>query len=255
MKLKQFLENCGKFIGGIVTYATLDGYVRNLKDTTLRYKLLEEHKKVERLSSELNERYRNDSTLELANVKLNKYNTELNDLTNNVNNEVNKIKEINSKLKDHNLDNIGELNNDLIYHTENIKNELSNSNNILNEVKELIDKLSSNNSGSSSNYIGYNNFRLELDNIINSLSNEQLSAVGHISASIFILLCLLSIISVFYGDSLIKYFKLEEKYPKLARFIQLRRRLQQYYFTLNIFLIILTLFFIIYINISVLYYT
>jgi hypothetical protein len=49
--------------------------------------------------------------------------------------------------------------------------------------------------------------------------------------------------SVFYGDSLIKYFKIEEKYPRIAKYIQLRRKFQQYYFfisTLWIFLALVT---------------
>ena len=38
-----------------------------------------------------------------------------------------------------------------------------------------------------------------------------------------------NIILVLYGDYLIKRFDLENKYPKLAKFIQLRRKLQNFY--------------------------
>ena len=41
-----------------------------------------------------------------------------------------------------------------------------------------------------------------------------------------------NIILVLYGDYLIKRFDLENKFPKLAKFIQLRRKLQTYYLKL-----------------------
>jgi hypothetical protein len=57
--------------------------------------------------------------------------------------------------------------------------------------------------------------------------------VIHIIYSLTILLFLSSLITVFYSDTIIKFYKLEEKYPRLAKFIQLRRKFQQYYFFFN----------------------
>jgi len=50
---------------------------------------------------------------------------------------------------------------------------------------------------------------------------------------------LTSIIFIFYGDILIKKYDLENKYPKLAFIIQLRRKFQKYYFKLNCLFILL----------------
>jgi hypothetical protein len=59
---------------------------------------------------------------------------------------------------------------------------------------------------------------------------------------------------VYYGDKLIIYFNLETKWPKLAKFIQLRRKFQDYYIRINALIIILILLFVIYINIKIFIY-
>jgi hypothetical protein len=45
---------------------------------------------------------------------------------------------------------------------------------------------------------------------------------------------MISIVVILYGDHLIKKYKLEEKYPKLAKWIELRRRLQRYALIISI---------------------
>jgi uncharacterized integral membrane protein len=57
-----------------------------------------------------------------------------------------------------------------------------------------------------------------------------------------------SIMLIYFGDYFINYFNLEAKYPKLANFIKMRRKFQNYYVILNLIIIILILFIIIYIN-------
>ena len=73
------------------------------------------------------------------------------------------------------------------------------------------------------------------------LSTTQQNALFHICFNITIFLCVLTLIGVFYGDKIIINYKLEERYPKLARIIQLRRRFQVYYFTWNCIIIIVLL--------------
>jgi DNA repair exonuclease SbcCD ATPase subunit len=88
-----------------------------------------------------------------------------------------------------------------------------------------------------------------LQSFFNGLTYEQNLAVVHISGSMFILFSLINIISIFYGEKLIIYFNLENRFPKIAKFIQIRRRLQQYYLLMNIGLIFVVLVIIIFINI------
>jgi hypothetical protein len=49
---------------------------------------------------------------------------------------------------------------------------------------------------------------------------------------------LISIVFIFYGDILIEKYKLEEKYPRLATIIRLRRKFQRYYLLLSILFIL-----------------
>jgi hypothetical protein len=48
----------------------------------------------------------------------------------------------------------------------------------------------------------------------------------------------ISIVFVFFGEYLIQRYDLDNKYPKLAKFIHLRRKFQKYHLMLNIFFII-----------------
>jgi len=115
-------------------------------------------------------------------------------------------------------------------------------------IKDLANSSSSSSSSSSSNnYISFHFFD-NLQQFINSLDMVQTLAVMHISGSIVILLSLYSIICIFFGNSLIDYFDLENRFPKLAKFIKLRRTFQKYYLMINIGLISIILIIIIYIN-------
>ena len=58
--------------------------------------------------------------------------------------------------------------------------------------------------------------------------------MGKLSVSLFflnyaILQALSSILVIFYGVYLLKKFKIEEKFPRLSKFISLRRKFQAYY--------------------------
>jgi hypothetical protein len=75
-----------------------------------------------------------------------------------------------------------------------------------------------------------------------TLEVEQIAAVVNILGFVIVLSSLVSIAMVLFGDFLIKIFNLEEKYPKLARFIQLRRKFQFYYLNYNFIFILLISF-------------
>ena len=105
---------------------------------------------------------------------------------------------------------------------------------------------------SGNNFIS--NFNLQvLYDFLDSLTLLEESAFVHIMIFIFILLCLFNILSIFFGNELIKYFKLEEKYPRLELFFRLRMRFQRYYLMWNIFLIVLVCFLAIFLNLLVFY--
>ena len=66
----------------------------------------------------------------------------------------------------------------------------------------------------------------------------QESALLHIIIYIYILATVFNILGIFFGNEVIKYFELENKYPKLHIFFKLRAKFQRYY----LFLIFFTLF-------------
>jgi hypothetical protein len=64
---------------------------------------------------------------------------------------------------------------------------------------------------------------------LDSLSREELLSLGGLLFNYLILSNTISIILILYGDYLILRFDLENKYPKLAKLIQFRRKFQEYY--------------------------
>jgi len=72
-----------------------------------------------------------------------------------------------------------------------------------------------------------------------TLEGVQQLAVGIFLGKSVILSSLISIIFIFYGDNLLNKYKIAEKYPKLAKIIELRKKYQKYYFKYNCLLILM----------------
>ena len=78
---------------------------------------------------------------------------------------------------------------------------------------------------------------LELFKNINNLTFEQLIYVTHLSGSIVILISIISISTIVYSNAIIEYLQLETKYPKIAKFIQLRKKFQNYLLIMDLIII------------------
>lgn len=87
-------------------------------------------------------------------------------------------------------------------------------------------------------YSAFMSFNLQ--DFLKSLTLLELFAFTTLCFNSIILNCLISIIFIYYGEFLIKYFNLELKYPKLAKFIAFRRSLQSYTVKFNLFLIFIS---------------
>lgn len=74
---------------------------------------------------------------------------------------------------------------------------------------------------------------------LDSLTLLEESALFHIVVLLVILSIAFNIYSVLFGNEVIKYFKLEEKYPRLHIFFKLRLQFQRYYLILNLILLII----------------
>ena len=103
----------------------------------------------------------------------------------------------------------------------------------LSELKEEIDKLIeiiSNDESTNKLVSVINKFYEHLD----TLSILQESSILHILLFTVLTVTVLNILSVLFGIELIKYFKLEERMPKLAGFFRLRAQFQRYYLIWNV---------------------
>lgn len=89
---------------------------------------------------------------------------------------------------------------------------------------------------------------LEYQELISSFSLIPKLTFTNMLTGVLVLNSLFTIVVIFYGESLINYLKLETKLPRLAKFIKYRTKLQQYYFLLNILIIICAIVIMIYAN-------
>ena len=95
-----------------------------------------------------------------------------------------------------------------------------------------------------------------LDNFnhyLSTLNLEQSLAITNLFGIFIILVTLISIIFIFYGNIILNYFNLEDRYPKIANIIILRRKFQQYYLLWNIVLITIVLVVMFLINLTMLF--
>ena len=71
---------------------------------------------------------------------------------------------------------------------------------------------------------------------LSTLSSEQLCCLFNIIGFGMLLGILSSINFILFGEYLIKYFNIEERFPKIAKYIRLRQTANKYYLIFNIYL-------------------
>lgn len=65
----------------------------------------------------------------------------------------------------------------------------------------------------------------------------QSLAIVHLFAIVFILMSLISLVSLYFGESIIAKFNIEEKYPKINKYIQKRIKYKVFYLKKDIIII------------------
>ena len=93
-------------------------------------------------------------------------------------------------------------------------------------------------------------FYNEYLSFIGTLDIVQKLALGQMIFYTVLLYNLFSLTIIIYGEMLLNYYKLEDKYPKLGGFIRLRRKFQQFYLFINLVSIALILLGLLYLNYS-----
>ncbi len=201
-------------------------------------------------SEETNNKLDNLQTLVEESNALNK---NLSDKLNTIDPEVelNKIEGINNISENvdnirKSLDNIqGEIISNIptpnIEEIKNVNKTLIDQNKIYEEILKYISKFGENSGDNSNSFIINNNLIDSINNFYSNLSILETLVVIHISGFIAILVSMFSILTIFYGEFFIQKFNLESRFPKLAKFIQLRRKFQQFYLITNFLLILLVI--------------
>lgn len=69
----------------------------------------------------------------------------------------------------------------------------------------------------------------DLSNYLNNLSLLDESAILHILLFLILLLTALNILAIMFGNDIVKYLNLENKYPSLSNLLKLINKLQRYY--------------------------
>ena len=121
------------------------------------------------------------------------------------------------------------------------------------KFKETINVLNKSFEDNSKNFSldDFDQYISAFQDYLGTLTLEQTFCLIHIFAIFALFICLFNLASVFYAESLIKSFNLENKFPKLAKFINIRSKFQQYYFGWNLFLIVTILTGLLYFNLKV----
>lgn len=133
--------------------------------------------------------------------------------------------------------------------TDQVTNEASKLNDYLANIVDIFNKGPKGGGPSGTSHFLPESFNQNIFDFIkstesfyNSLGLVETLSVLHLTGSIIIFLCMLSILNIFFGDKIIKYFELEIKYPKLAKLIELRRNFQHYYLISDFIVISAVLF-------------
>lgn len=84
-----------------------------------------------------------------------------------------------------------------------------------------------------------------IQEMLSGLTLEQHACFVNGLGFFLVFLTLNSLVSAYFGNKIINYFKLEKRYPRLAKIIEYRIKFLNYYFILNIvFMYFFTIFFI-----------
>jgi len=250
--LRQILAKSGAMLSTVAGIITVETYIKSFKNKKLLENLNKEIERNIKLEERLSKIMDSKISMDDTNKKILEAVLQRNEHLEKAKTSLDKVKSISDNLI--NASEEVERNSKIKEISETVGDASENLSKSHTKMKEILDLILNSGDGSNSNSMfidRINYFIIAYKKFLSTLTLIELGALCHIILSILILFCLYSLIAVFYGDSLIRYLRLEDRFPKLARFIQIRRKFQQYYFFLNICLIIITILYVIYVNLIV----
>ena len=217
----------------------------NPQTKTLQYRLNSLQLEIQNLNIKINELEAQNASLSEDNLKclifLKKQMDETNQIIANIKSKLESFKELAEK-------NTPVNDSEVLDTIDDLTSRIEDSNNIVAKAMELW----RNHSNSLWNGDGISNLFDNFRTMLSQLSFEQLWSFSHIASSIFILLCLVSVISIIYSDYLLNYLKIEDKYPRLKRLINYYRKRSHIYITIEIFFCFLCLITLLILSIMIL---
>lgn len=97
---------------------------------------------------------------------------------------------------------------------------------MISKITEHLKNLINFSTDDDNKFISY--FKILYD-YLDTLSLLQESAILHILIFLLLILIVINILSALFGNEIIKYFNIENKFPSLSIFFKLRSKFQQYY--------------------------
>ncbi|SRR6266568_343405 len=214
----------------------------SIGDTKLKDRYLKLQETKELLEKQVNELKIDELKNEVTKTKVEYYRTSLEESQNKLTNELESIEQLVNKNNDQK-----EI---LSSHLDNLNKENDNMQNMISDILKYF-KDNDNNKfiGDNNNIIEFfTNYIENFNKFLSTLSFEQLIAVAHLTSTICILINIFTIISILFGDQLINYFKLEERFPRLAFIFNLRKKFNNFSLILSFIMIISILIALIYVN-------
>lgn len=241
MNLRNFVN---KFVGAGLAALTVDSW-RIAKDEQKRVKAdLKLQDELERLKQASHDKYIVDQNIKTniaaSTGRIQESQPEIESLTKQSNDIIKQLNQggLDNEKKD-------QLFKDLSRRLER-KNELVNK--VNDEIKNINDKLVKNDlSGFIQEFINW------YKEFLSNLSVEQLGCLANGIGFSIILSAVNSIGLTYYGNMIINYFNLESKFPKLAKFIQIRSKISDKFIKFQIVYIYVTSIIFIVINIYMLF--
>ena len=243
--MNKKLERVLHFIGGGIAYSYIDKMVTYRNEAAEAVLQAERDHKLEMLNNNVNiltKMFSDHVTIIKECAKafgdinkvffdIDQTLSQLNEIKNSGNNILNKIKEME------------------VYTDWNLESTYKDNLELLRIVDEMIKKIDGE---TGNNFVsGLSDFYQFLEN----LSLLQHLVLLDIILFLIVIVTIINIFSALFGNEIIKYFNLENRFPKLSVFFKVRSTLQKYYLIWSVFVLMFVCIFAIIINTVSLYLT
>jgi chromosome segregation ATPase len=220
--MREFIQKVRNYVPVILGAMTVDGYRRTVlnDNVTKRYEnatndLENTNIKLDNLYSELLEKKQSVSILDAKDIAIR---CRIEELLESFRKTIARIKEYRENVSEsqNNQSMIDAIQQEAEKIVERVSCEIEELNIAKSRKSVELEDLLKSISNDSNNQL-LDNLIENFNSILSNLSTAQMGALGHILLAVGIYYSAVNIGTAFYGDKIIIYFKLEDKYPRLAK--------------------------------------